>query len=79
MTQHVVAPSWSTCSQIEFGRSVGARRARGRFGKKVWARQGVTDASARQIEPSLLNLGNHRESNHDFFHAYRVNTHTHHI
>ena len=56
MPQHVVFPSWSTCSvEREFHR-LGARRARGCFHKKIGARQSVTDATAGDVEVGRLDL-----------------------
>ncbi len=54
MPQHVVAPSWSTCSEVEFGRRLGRPGARGGFGEKLRARQNVRDASACDVEEFLL-------------------------
>ena len=56
MPQHVVAPSWSTCSQIEFGRPVGTSDARGRFHEKVRPRERVIDAPAGNVEEFRLDF-----------------------
>lgn len=51
MTPHLVSPSWSTCSQIEFG---WLRRARGLFDEHIGLAQRLTDATARAVEPSRV-------------------------
>src|SRR6185312_6407553 len=50
MPQHVVAPSWSTCSKVEFGRP----GARGTFNEKVRLLQRLTDPRAGDVEIFLV-------------------------